>query len=156
MHAALPPNKAGGVPYTPARLPRAGLFLLGLPAMCGSLPYTSFGQWSIYHTQPIFLLHNNSVLCNFQYKFSHFFVNFFRPMSLTVKNSLIFKGLIKLIVQNKTAQHLGYVLAAKLLCLSRCKSGVKLQRADSKAASASQRAFLSMRAFASPDGTYPP
>ena len=99
MHAALPPNKAGGVPYTPALLPRAGLFLLGLPAMCGNLPYTSFGQWSIYHTQPIFLLHNNSVLCNFQYKFSHFFVNFFRPMFLTVKNGLIFKGLIKLIVQ---------------------------------------------------------
>ena len=132
MHAATPSNKADGTPYTPALLPRAGLFLPGLPAMFGTLPYMSFGQWSIYHTPPIFLLHNNSVLCNFQYKFSHFFVNFFLPMFLTVKNGLIFKGLIKLIVQNKTAQHLGYVLAPKLLYSSRSKSRVKLKSADGK------------------------
>ena len=132
MHAALPPIKADGAPYTPALLPRAGLFLLGLPAVNGSLPCTGLGQWSIYHTPPIFLLHNNSVLCNFQYKFSHFFVNFFRPMFLTVKNGLIFKGLIKLIVQNKTAQHLGYVFAFEFFYLSWRKGGIKLQSADSE------------------------
>ena len=53
-------------------------------------------------------------------------------MFLTVKNGLIFKGLIKLIVQNKTAQHLGYVLAPKLLYPSRSKSRVKLKSADGK------------------------
>ena len=44
MHSALPPNEADGAPYTPALLPRAGLFLLGLPAVNGILPYACFGQ----------------------------------------------------------------------------------------------------------------
>lgn len=156
MHAATPSNKADGTPYTPALLPRAGLFLPGLPAMFGTLPHMSFGQWSIYHTPPIFLLHNNSVLCNFQYKFSHFFVNFFRSMFLTVKNGLIFKAFIKLIVQNKTAQHLGYVSSLQApLPLPEQAWGQAPERRR-QAGAASQQAFLSRRACASPDGTSPP
>ncbi len=76
-------------------------------------------------------------------------------MFLTVKNGLIFKAFIKLIVQNKTAQHLGYVPASKLLYLSRSKSRVKLKSADGKPTQP-QQAFLSRRACASPDGTSPP
>ena len=62
-------------------------------------------------------------------------------MFLTVKNG-DFQG-FGLIVQNKTAQHLGYVSASKLLCLSRSKRGVKLQSADGKPAQLSQEKALS-------------